>query len=161
MALLEIKKYPDPILSKKCRPVKDFNKLEKLFQDMTETMYQNDGIGLAASQVGIDKCIFVVDIGQGPLYLVNPRIIKESNQRVSNEEGCLSLPGINFNIKRAKWIELEAYLLNKNEQVKLRADDLLARVFQHEIDHLNGVLIIDRVSFWQKIKVLRKLKRRE
>ena len=118
-------------------------------------------VGLAATQVGIDKCIFVIDIGEGPLYLANPRIIKKSNQQVSNEEGCLSLPGINLNIKRAKWIELEAYSLNENQPVKIKADDLLARVFQHEIDHLNGILIIDRVSFWQKIRVLRKLKRRE
>lgn len=161
MALLEIKKYPDPVLNKKCRKLEDFNKLEKLFQDMTETMYHHEGVGLAATQVGIDKRIFVIDIGEGLLYLANPRIIKKSNQQVSNEEGCLSLPGINLNIKRAKWIELEAYSLNENQPVEIKADDLLARVFQHEIDHLNGILIIDRVSFWQKIRVLRKLKRRE
>lgn len=160
MALLELKKYPDPILLNKSKKVENFtNELKTLSQNMLETMYQNDGLGLAAPQIGISKQIFVADIGQGPVTIINPIIIKKSNQYSFEHESCLSLPGFTLKVKRVKSIELQGYLLEKGKQTTIKAEGLLARVFQHEIDHLNGILIINRVPFWQRRKVLNKLKK--
>lgn len=159
MALLEIRKYPDPVLITKSKELQNFSddNLRKITKDMIETMRENGGVGLAASQIGINKRFFVADIGQGSMSLINPKITKKSNEYISGYEGCLSLPELSIRVKRAKSIELKGYLLEKKQQVRIKAENLLARVFQHEIDHLNGVLIIDRVSFWQKCRALRKL----
>jgi len=147
----EIKKYPDPILRIKSEPLKEVTEDDKkLIEDMFETMYQNRGIGLTASQVGIFKQIVVIDIGRGPQVFVNPKILKKEGKRVL-EEGCLSVPGVFLKIKRAEEIEVEA--LNKEgENFKIRARGLLAHCLQQEIDHLNGILIIDRASIWEKLK---------
>lgn len=147
---LEVKKSSDPILKKVATDVEKVDKeTMKLVRDMLETMYMHQGVGLAAPQVGISKRIVVVDVGDGPRVFINPKILKKWGKDVS-EEGCLSIPGTFLNIKRAKKIIVEA-LNEKGEKFKLEASDLLARCLQQEIDHLNGILILDRISFWGKL----------
>jgi len=150
MALLEIKKYPDPILKKKSYEVEKItNEIKKLIEDMAETMKKNNGVGIAAPQVGVLKRIIVIETENGIVPFINPKIIKKSKERETIEEGCLSFPGVFLKIKRPKEVEIEA--LNK-EGKKIKAKGLLARILQHEIDHLDGILLIDRLSFLEKIK---------
>ena len=158
MAILSIRKYGDPILRKECKPVRKIGPDEKeLFENMVATMHLEKGVGLAAPQVGIDKQLIVVDVGEGAIKLANPRILKRKGKSTL-EEGCLSLPGIKVIIKRAKEIMLEG-INEKNQKVNIRADELPAHVFQHEIDHLRGKLIIDHIGLIDKIRIKRKLKR--
>ena len=157
MAILEIKKYPDPILRKKCQEVKEINEdVRKLISDMIETMQKNNGIGLAAPQVGVLKRIIVAETANGPKGFINPRILKKSKETEIIEEGCLSFPGLFLKIKRAKEIEIEAF---DEEGKKIKAEGLLARVLQHEIDHLNGILFIDKINIFQRWKVKKQLKK--
>lgn len=158
MSLLKIRKYPDPILRQKCQPIKKItDEIKKFIDDMLETMHKNQGIGLAAPQVGVKKRIIVVDVGKGPLALINPKITKKEGKEVL-EEGCLSFPGVFIPIKRASEIVVES--LNKDgKKITINADHLAARVLQHEIDHLNGILIIDHIPFWQRKKLKEKLKK--
>jgi peptide deformylase len=160
MAVLEIKKYPDPILRKKCEKVKEITpEIKELAKDMIETMQKNEpeGIGLAAPQVGELKRIIVVQLGEEPAVFFNPKIIKKSREKEVMEEGCLSLPGLWLKIKRAKKVEVEA--IDKNGKIiKIKTEGLPARVLQHEIDHINGILFIDRVGFFQRLKIKKSLK---
>ncbi|NWF52988.1 MAG: peptide deformylase [Nitrospirae bacterium] len=150
MALLEIKKYPDNILKEKTVLIDDIDgELQHLIDNMTETMYSVRGIGLAANQVGIPKRLCVVDTSirdeKGSLIvLINPIIISKEGKEEA-EEGCLSLPGYLQTIKRSAKIFLKA-LNREGKPMEIEATGLLARVFQHEIDHLDGLLIIDRIS---------------
>lgn len=161
MSKLEIKKYGHQVLRVKCEEVKEINEeVRRLAKEMLRTMYREKGIGLAAPQVGDKRRVIVLDIGQGPFSLVNPQILMKSKETFRDYEGCLSLPGINLKIKRAKKIEIQGFLLERNQLVKIQAEGLLARDFQHEIDHLNGVLIIDRVSPFKKLRAIRKLKKK-
>ena len=158
--MLNIKIYPDNILRQKCKDIEKIGQEEKrLAQNMLETMYKNDGAGLAAPQIGVLKKIIVIDIGQGPLILFNPKIIEKTG-RAWSTEGCLSIPGIILKVKRAKNVEVEG--LNKNNKnVKIKAEGYLAYALQHEIDHLSGILVLDRISFWKKLiqrNVLKRLK---
>lgn len=150
MALLEIRKFRDPILRKKAERV---DKIDRNFvQRMIETMEKRDGVGLAAPQVGISKRIIVVggfDNGRS-LALINPRIIKKSKEKETEEEGCLSFPGIFLKIKRSKETEVEAQNI-EGEKIRFKIKGLLARVLLHEIDHLNGILFFNRLSFLKKI----------
>ncbi len=114
---------------------------------MFKTMYENHGVGLAAPQIGKSDQLIVIDTGDNPLSFINPQIVWKSKETVISEEGCLSLPGIYLKIKRAREIEVEAFRVSDGKKVRFRVDGLLANVFQHEIDHLNGALIIDRVPF--------------
>jgi len=163
MAILEIKKFNEPVLRKKCEEVKKVDeKIRKLIVDMVQTMKEEKGIGLAAPQVGVSKRVIIVQTdleGRRILALVNPKIIKKSQEKEMDEEGCLSFPGIFLEIKRAKEVEVEGLDI-KGEKIKLKAKGLLARVFQHEIDHLDGILFIDRISFWQRLKIRKKLQQR-
>lgn len=157
MSILKIHEYPDPILKKKTENVeKSIQDLAKLTADMTQTMQKADGVGLAGPQVGISKKIFVVQTEQGPSVFFNPKILKKSGKKVIEEEGCLSLPGIFLKVKRSEKIEIEAQNL-KFEKVRISAEGMLARIFQHEIDHLNGVLIIDKIPFWRRWKLKKTL----
>lgn len=155
---MHIRKYPDPILKKKCARVEEVTAQDKkLIEDMFEIMYQNQGVGLTAPQVGVLKQIVVIDVGSGPRVLINPKIIKKEGKELS-EEGCLSLPGISLKIKRAKEVEVEA-LDQSGRPLKIRAAGLLSHCLQQEIDHLQGILIIDKVSKikqW-KLKLLGKI----
>ncbi|RLC40170.1 MAG: peptide deformylase [Candidatus Nealsonbacteria bacterium] len=150
--ILEIKKYPDPILRKKAREVKEIGEEEReLIKNMIETMYAQRGVGLAAPQVGVLKRIVVVDIGEGPRVFINPKIVKKGEGKEISEEGCLSVPGVFLKIKRWRKIKVEA-LDENGKKFKVLATGLLSHCLQQEIDHLNGILILDRMSFWQKLK---------
>ncbi len=152
MAILEIKKYPDPILRKKCEEIKEIDEeIKKLIEEMKETLREGKGLGLAASQVGVLKKVIVVETPAGVEGFVNPQILKASKETETLEEGCLSFPALFLKIKRAKEVEVKALDLNGHE-VKVKAKGLMACLFQHEIDHLNGILFIDHISFWQRLK---------
>jgi len=158
MALLEIRKYPDLILKKKCKMVKETTEeIKNLGRDMVETMIENQGIGLAASQVGELKRVIVTQTEKGSEIFINPKIIKKSKETEVLEEGCLSLPGLFLKIKRAKEVEVKA-LDSEGRGIKMKAKGLSARVIQHEIDHLDGILIIDKIGFWQRWKIKDRLK---
>ncbi|MFT8341321.1 peptide deformylase [Clostridium beijerinckii] len=145
MALRNIRKYGDDVLRKKCREVDKIDaRLLTLIEDMKETMYDADGVGLAAPQVGILKRLFVVDIGDGPLVFINPEIIETSGSQI-DEEGCLSLPGETEEVMRPNYVRARA-LNEKGEEFEIEAEELLARAILHEYDHLNGTLFIDRVK---------------
>jgi len=155
--ILSIKIYPDNVLRKKCKDIEKIGEEEKkLANNMLETMYKNSGAGLAAPQVGLLKKVIVIDIGEGPIVLFNPRIIYKAG-KVLFEEGCLSIPKIILKVKRTKFVEVEG-LNRKNKNVKIKAEGLLAYALQHEIDHLSGILILDRISIWEKIKQRKNIK---
>lgn len=150
MALLDIRTYPDPVLKKLSKPVETLDeRVRNLFQDMAETMYANNGVGLAAPQVGVNLRMIVVDANRGEegnqlLKLVNPRITYTEGNRKS-EEGCLSLPELVVEVDRFEKVMIEALLLN-GDPVKVEAEGLLSIALQHEIDHLDGILLVDRLS---------------
>ncbi len=145
MALRNIRKYGDDVLRKECREVEEIDKrLLVLIKDMLETMYDADGVGLAAPQVGILKRLFVIDIGDEPLVFINPEIIETSGKQI-DEEGCLSLPGKMEEVMRPNYVRARA-LNEKGQEFEIEAEELLARAILHEYDHLNGTLFIDRVN---------------
>jgi peptide deformylase len=153
---LKIRVLGDSVLRKKSVPLKKITeKHRKLLSSMAQLMYASGGIGLAASQVGINECLMVADIGEGLYKLVNPEITKKRGSQVL-EEGCLSVPEISIKVKRAKSVMVKA-LDEYGKQVLIKADGLLACVFQHEIDHLKGRLIVDYASLLDKIKIRNKL----
>ena len=147
---LALRYYGDPVLRKKAEPVASVDPgIRALIEDMFDTMYRERGIGLAAPQVGVSQRIFVVDVeGEDgervKLALVNPRMARTEGSMVG-EEGCLSIPGIHADVKRHAEVTFEA-LNERGEPVTLRAEGLLARALQHELDHLDGILFIDRLS---------------
>lgn len=150
MGIRTVRVVDDPILEKKAREIKEIDdKLLSLLDDMVETMHQEDGIGLAAPQVGMLKRCFVMDLGDGNIYkVINPEIL-ESEGSAIDIEGCLSIPNFRGTIERPEKIKAK-YLNEKGEEVIIDADGLLARCFQHERDHLDGILIskhfIDKVT---------------
>ncbi|MGB9710529.1 MAG: peptide deformylase [Thermodesulfovibrio sp.] len=150
MATLDIKKYPDEVLKNKAELVNDLSgDLQKLIDDMIETMYNFNGVGLAAPQVGVLKRLIVIDTSarqenQSLIVLINPEIINSEGEILS-EEGCLSLPGFITRLKRNERVFVKG-LDRKGNPVEIEATGLLARALQHEIDHLDGILIIDRIS---------------
>ncbi len=147
--MLEIKKYPEKILRAKCMPVEAVDdNIKAILSDMAFTMYAAGGIGLAASQVGINKQIAVIDIGNGLMNLINPKIL-DKDGKSAIEEGCLSLPEILLDVKRKESVKLSA-VDESGREIIINAKGLLATVIQHEIDHLNGVLIIDHTNFIKK-----------
>ncbi len=157
---LEIRKYGDPILRQKCEEIGGItDEVRSLAKNMLKAMYRDNGVGLAAPQIGEKGRIIVVDVGQGPFSLVNPKILEKSAEKESDYEGCLSLPKVTLKIERAKRVEIEGYLLEQGQRVKIKAEGLLARAFQHEVDHLDGALIIDKVSYFRKLRAVRKLKK--
>ena len=161
-----IRKYGDPILKKKTETVTKFdNELKQTFSDMLETMYAFNGLGLAANQIGISKSMLVLDASteeQTILYaLANPQVIQHSKEKSEFEEGCLSFPGINDKIARPTIVKVKAQDSDGNELI-IEASGLLAIVLQHEIDHLNGVMFIDRMTSVRKLlhsKELKELKK--
>ncbi len=144
MAIRQLRYEGDPILRKKSRKVEIIDdKIKILINDMVDTMYKEEGVGLAAPQVGILKQVVVIDIGEGPIKLINPEIIEREGECI-DLEGCLSIPGENGNVNRPKRVKVKYTNLEGNE-VTIEGIDLLARALCHEIDHLNGILFIDRV----------------
>ncbi len=151
LSTLKVRIYGDPCLRKKCVPVKKIGPSERMvINAMIETMHQAKGVGLAAPQVGISQRFFVLDIGDGPMVIINPEIIKKTGSSVF-EEGCLSVPENTFMIERPEEITVR-YMDENNQEMKLACDGLLARVIQHETDHLEGVLIVDYASDEEKAK---------
>jgi peptide deformylase len=144
---MKILEYPNEVLRKNCEEIKDPTSVEikQLILDMTQTLRANDGLGLAAPQVGKNLQICVIEIENELFVLINPEIKSLSKEKITSQEGCLSLPNKFLNINRHKRIKVKATDTNGKKQI-IRARGLLARVIQHEIDHLNGVLIVDRVN---------------
>lgn len=141
----DIRTFGDPVLATVADDVENIDgKLVRLSQSMLQAMYSAPGLGLAAPQIGVQKKIFVYDIDGEPVTLINPRITESSGEWVY-DEGCLSIPGLYVEMLRPKQVLLEAIDLGGNE-IKIEADELLARLFQHELDHLNGVLMFDRMT---------------
>lgn len=144
MALRNIVKLGDPILYKKSRVVEKFDdRLAMLIDDMKETMYDGNGVGLAAVQVGVLKRVVVIDVGDGPMELVNPEIIFAEGEQIS-QEGCLSLPNKWANTKRPQKVQVKAQDRNGKWQV-FTGEDLKAKAFCHEIDHLDGILFTSHI----------------
>lgn len=145
MAIREIRKKGDEILRKKSKPVTEVNnKINQLIDDMFETMYEADGVGLAAPQVGILKRICVIDVGEGPIVLINPEKLEESSEQVQAVEGCLSIPGIYGEVKRPKRVVVKA-MDRDGKYFTIEGTDMLARAICHEMDHLDGILFEDKV----------------
>ena len=161
MAGYTIRLYGDPVLRQRAVEVADIDgALARLAEDMLPPLREVNGLGLAAPQVGVLKRLFVYDLqdGSGPQCLVNP-VISEARGEWEYDEGCLSVPGLFFPIVRPKEIHLTGYDLHGRE-VSIEADELLARLFQHELDHLDGVLLLDRLEHAERKKALRELRRR-
>ena len=147
MAIRNMRINGDDILRKKCKKVETIDKrLLTLIKDMTETMYDADGVGIAAPQVGILKRLFVIDVydGEGPRVFINPEILETSGEQ-NGEEGCLSVPGVSEEVRRPNYVKVKA-TNEKGEEFILEGEELLARAICHENDHLNGVLFIDHVE---------------
>jgi peptide deformylase len=160
MAVLKIRKYGDPILRRRALPIEEVTpEIRRTIADMTETMYDEVGIGLAAPQVGVSLRLIVVgdEEGAGVRALVNPVIVEQGGQATA-EEGCLSIPGIFAPVTRAAWVRLEARDAD-GASVELAARGLRARVLQHELDHLDGVLFIDRLDPVTRDRIKRKIKK--
>lgn len=161
--VLKIVKYPDPVLQQPGEPVTEFDKdLRKFVADMFETMYASQGIGLAAQQVGVAKRITVIDLGQGKdpaqkLVLINPEIISREGKQYE-EEGCLSFPEIREKISRAAKVRIRAQD-EHGKWFEMDGEELLSRAFQHEIDHLDGMLFIFRMSALKRDLNLRKIRK--
>ena len=154
---LKIRLFGDPCLTAKSKSVKEVGPAERmLIASMFETMHSQKGVGLAAPQVGINEQIFVVDTGKDTFAVINPKIIRAVGSE-TGEEGCLSIPHLQVNVKRAKEIEVE-FIDEENQLVRAKISGLLAKVFQHENDHLQGKLIIDYLKAQERRQVLKELK---
>lgn len=161
MAILEIKEYGEPILREKSLPVKKITpKISDFIRDMAETMYSASGVGLSAPQVGVLKRIIVIDgHEEGLIALINPKIARREGE-VVEEEGCLSFPDMYSQVKRSSRVTVEA-LNQKGERVEITKEGLIARALQHEIDHLEGILFIDKIGRAKRQLLLNKLKKQK
>jgi peptide deformylase len=151
----------DPVLRQRLPEVTEFDdKLVRLAEEMITAMYDAPGVGLAANQIGVRKRVFVYDVqdGNGPFTVVNPEIV-ETDGEWAYEEGCLSVPGLAWEIVRPKTVHLVGYDLDGNE-ISVEADELLARCFQHEVDHLDGVLLLERLDPDTRKQALRTIRDR-
>lgn len=157
MASYDIRVFGDPGLRQRTNDVTVFDgALAKLAEDMITTMYEAPGAGLAANQVGVRKRVFVYDIGDGPDTIVNPEIIESRGEWIY-EEGCLSVPGLYWDIVRPKEVHVRGQNLD-GEEIFVEGDELLGRVLQHEVDHLDGVLLLERLDEDQRKAAMRALR---
>ncbi len=157
MPVFPIRTFGDPVLRTVAAPIDGFSsELERLVDDMLETMYEAPGVGLAAPQIGISKAIFVADIGDGPFVMANPTIV-DIDGSWTFDEGCLSVPGRFWPIKRPGFAKATGFGLDGGP-VEFEGDELMGRVLQHEIDHLNGMLLIERLNRRTKKQVMRELR---
>lgn len=167
MTVLNIRTFPDPVLHRVARPVKEVTpEISRLMDDMAETMYADAGVGLAAPQVGVSKRVIVVDVGidlptgskrSNLIKIANPEIVSSQGD-IEWEEGCLSVPEFRIKVERMAKIVVRG-VDHTNKQVEILADGLFAVAFQHEIDHLNGKLLIDRVSKGEQERYLKMIKK--
>ena len=159
----EVRKWPDPVLTKPGERVTEFGpELAEFVQEMFATMYASQGIGLAAPQIGVSKQITVIDISfkerpEDKLVLINPEILEHTGKQ-NEEEGCLSFPEIREKVTRSGWVKVRAQNV-LGEFFEVEGEELLARAFQHEIDHLHGILFIDHVSRLKRELVVRRIKK--
>jgi len=145
MAIRTIRIQGDPVLEKKCREITEVTpKIEELIEDMLETMYEANGVGLAAPQVGILKRLVVIDVGDGPIIMINPVILETSGEQTGNE-GCLSLPGKAGVVTRPNYVKARFYDENMDEY-EIEGEELLARAICHELDHLDGHMYTEKVE---------------
>ena len=164
MALREIVLLGDPVLRAEAEEIEDFDKgLESLVRDMFETMYHAEGIGLAAPQIGISKRLIVVDLRHedepdARLAIVNPRVVWSSDDTEKSTEGCLSIPGMEELVRRPYSVTIKGFT-PEGDPMTVEAEELFARALQHEIDHLDGVLFIDRVSALKRRMLMKKWKK--
>ncbi len=159
MAVYPIRTYGDPVLKVRCPEVTEIDAgLVALVRDMFDTMYDAPGVGLAANQVGVQKRLFVYDIGDGPQVVINP-VLSGHQGEWTYEEGCLSVPELYWPIARPKQVHLAGLDLNGGE-LSVDGDELLARVFLHEVDHLNGTVLVERLDGEHKKEALRTLRNR-
>lgn len=149
MAVFEVVQYGAPVLREKAKPVKNITpNVLKLLQNLADTMYAAPGVGLAAPQIGVSKRVAVIDIGDGLLELINPEIVSREGSELETE-GCLSLPEITLKVRRAAKVRVKAQN-REGKRVEIAGEGMLARALQHEIDHLDGILFIDRAE--KKVK---------
>jgi peptide deformylase len=159
VAVYPIRQYGDPVLTHPTKEVDEIDgKVARLVDEMLETMYEAPGSGLAANQVGVQRRLFVYDIGEGPGVVINPRIV-ESAGEWTYDEGCLSVKGLSWPIVRPNEVHLVGWDL-VGAELSIEADTLLGRVFQHELDHLDGVLLVDRLEPEQRREARRILRAR-
>lgn len=145
MALRTIRIQGDPVLTKKCREINEMTpKIKELIDDMLDTMYEANGVGLAGPQVGVLKRIVVIDIGEGPVVMINPVILEKSGEQ-TGDEGCLSLPGKAGTVTRPNYVKARAFDENM-EEYEIEGTELMARAMCHEIDHLDGHLYVEKVE---------------
>ncbi len=157
--MLPIRRYGDPALTQRASEVDEIDgRVARLVSDMFDTMYDAPGTGLAANQVGVQRRVFVYDVGDGPKTVINPRVVETSGEWTF-EEGCLSVPGLSWPIVRPDRVHLVGLDLDGNE-VSLEADTLEGRVFQHELDHLDGILLVERLDDDQRREARRLLRTR-
>jgi len=157
MSTYPVRVFGDPVLKQKAKDVTDLDgALARFVDTMVDTMYEASGVGLAAPQVGVQKRMFTFDVGEGPQVLINPEVAEATGEWVY-EEGCLSIPGFHFEIVRPKVVTMTGLDLDGNEVV-IEGDELLGRVFLHELDHLDGVLMLDRLDPDERKRALRELR---
>lgn len=145
MAVYNIVKIGNPVLREKAKPVSSITpNIIKLLDNMKDTMYEANGVGLAAPQIGVSKRVVVIDVGEGLLELLNPEIIAMNGEEIDTE-GCLSIPGVQGEVKRAAEVTVKA-LNREGKEFEIKGTGLLARALQHEIDHLEGILFVDRLE---------------
>ncbi len=157
--MLKIITSPDPLLNQVCEPCDLSDKgLKKLAKQMEKAMYANDGVGIAAPQVGVLKRLIVIDVSpedvRDPLVLVNPEILELDGELVTEDEGCLSCPGVSVPIERREWAKVKFFDL-KGEEWEIEGDGILGRCLQHEIDHLNGITLFESAKPRDRIKALK------
>ena len=159
MSILPIRTYGDPVLNTPTTDVGEIDaKIAALAESMIETMHDAPGVGLAANQIGVQKRMFVWDKGEGPHVVINPVIVETSGEWVY-EEGCLSVPGLSWDIVRPNQVHLKGFDLDGNE-LDIETEEYQGRIFQHECDHLDGVLLVERLSEDQKRDAKKLLRKR-
>ena len=157
---LTIRLYPDPALRRQAEPIEQItDEIRALADQMVETLVKRVGYGLAAPQVGVSKRLIVVDVEDDLYVLANPEIIEASDERVVGAEGCLSFPGVEAEVERARRVRLRGLTMD-GEEITIEAEELLARVFQHEIDHLSGVLFIDYLGRAKRVQLFKEYERK-
>ncbi|MEN8234150.1 MAG: peptide deformylase [Actinomycetota bacterium] len=157
MPIYPIRVFPDPVLRAPTAPITEFDSdLARLVDDMLETMYEAPGVGLAAPQIGISKQLFVADIGEGPFVMVNPEIV-ETSGKWKFEEGCLSVPGLWWEFSRPAFARARGFDIDGNP-IEYAGEELMGRVLQHETDHLNGMLLLERLPKRLRKEALRDLR---
>lgn len=159
MAIYPIRQFGDPVLRQRAREVEEIDgSLARLVEDMIETMYDAPGVGLAAPQVGVERRLFVYDVGDGPQAVINPVIVEASGEW-TYEEGCLSIPDLSWNVVRPNAVHLRGFGID-GEEIDIEGDELLGRCFQHEMDHLDGILLVERLEDDQRKEAMSILRKR-